>query len=165
MTSNTTKSRDNFVEFEELIFTAEKYRKTLQGTNIEIDVEEAYKDEPYSTLLNVAETLNFLEDISFSVATGLPLGLFAYDPRIELPDGKLKFPFAKKDRFNFLDREDKDSLIEIIAEGMFLLFYEGERITLLEEALTAEHFKKIDIDKYLSHSITKELEPILKPVH
>tara|TARA_R110000851_G_scaffold176026_1_gene322555 strand:+ start:2838 stop:3335 length:498 start_codon:yes stop_codon:yes gene_type:complete len=165
MTSNTTKSLDNFDEIEELILTSEKYRKTLQGTNIAIDVEEAYKDEPYSTIINVAETLNLLEDISFSVATGLPLGLLVYDPRIELPDGKLKFPFAKKDRFNFLDKKDKETLIEINGEGLFLKFYEGERITLLEEALTTKHFKKIDIDKYLPHSITKELEPILKPVH
>ena len=55
MTSNTTKSLDNFDEIEELILTSEKYRKTLQGTNIAIDVEEAYKDEPYSTIINVAE--------------------------------------------------------------------------------------------------------------
>ncbi|MGM0914955.1 MAG: hypothetical protein ACQEXC_02495 [Pseudomonadota bacterium] len=165
MSSNSINTQEVNLNNEISLVKALEYRKHLQGTKVEIDIDEACKDDFYSRILNVIETLTMIEDISFSVATGLPLGFLTYDPTIDLPQDKLKTPFSEYDRFDFLETRDIEKLTEIISEGIQLVFFEEVKLNELEQILSTSHFKKINIEKYAKEMNCDEKDPIINMIH
>lgn len=114
-------------------------------------------------MLNTVENLTLVEDISFSVVTGLPLGVLAYDPEVEVPKDKLRTPFSESGRFEFLTDDDKLKLYLAVTDAVLLLFYRGKRIGDIEQELVARHHKSVDIEAYIGS--LREIDVTLTSAH